>query len=247
MNYWNKQIFNYCERVMNGAFWAEPINAWTNAAFWLAALAALIIWRRQNPAERRWFDLFLIALVFVIGTGSFLFHTFATRWSILADVIPIGIFILTYTGYALRKYLGWNWLMTLLGVAAVVAALQIVGAIPCDGKPCLNGSASYMPALIVMLLIGLVLQFTGHPAGPSLLAAGTIFALSLVFRTLDHSHCALTDIGWSNGPLGTHFMWHILNGILLFILLRAAIHHGGFTSAVRDGNFTAAPPRDRSL
>ena len=99
MEYWSRQIFNYCERMLNGAFWAEPLNALTNIAFWLAAIAAFILWLRTPGTERRIFDLLLIILVAIIGTGSFLFHTFATRWSILADTTPIGLFI-----WALRRW-----------------------------------------------------------------------------------------------------------------------------------------------
>ena len=33
---WTAQIDGYCERL-DGAFWAEPLNAWTNLAFLLAA------------------------------------------------------------------------------------------------------------------------------------------------------------------------------------------------------------------
>lgn len=247
MSYWQQQIFNYCERMLNSAFWAEPLNALTNITFFVAAIAAFVLWWRAPRVERRTFDLLLILLVAIIGTGSFLFHTFATRWSILADTIPIGLFIWAYTGYAIRKYFGLGWFATFAGIACVIAALYFAGAIPCDGKPCLNGSASYMPALFVLLLFGIILYASAHPAGPSLIAAGVIFAVSLVFRTLDHSHCAETDLGWTGGPIGLHFIWHVLNAILLFVLLRSAIRYGGFTAAVRNGDFTAAPPRDRSI
>ena len=86
MAYWNKQLFSYCERALDGAYWAEPINAVTNAAFWMAAIAALILWLRAARSERHFVDLILIALLLAIGTGSFLFHTHATRWAVLADV-----------------------------------------------------------------------------------------------------------------------------------------------------------------
>ena len=59
------------------------------------------------------------------------------------------------------------------------------------------------------------------------LGAGLIFAVSLSLRTIDRTICAATDIGMLDGPVGTHFFWHILNAILLYILIRAAILHGG--------------------
>ena len=80
----------YCERT-TAAFWAEPVNALTNAAF---LMAALIGWRAARSTGRR--DgpmILLIALTASIGVGSFLFHTVATRWAALADVVPISLFI----------------------------------------------------------------------------------------------------------------------------------------------------------
>jgi hypothetical protein len=46
--------------------------------------------------------------VVAIGIGSGLFHTFANRLTMLADVIPIAVFTLAYTGFAIRRYLGYS-------------------------------------------------------------------------------------------------------------------------------------------
>ena len=53
-------------------------------------------------------------------------------------------------------------------------------------------------------------------AGRALLAAATIFAVSLAFRSIDLAVCPR----W---PLGTHVAWHGLNAVVLFLLVRAAI------------------------
>ena len=226
MDYWNKQLFSYCERALDSAFWAEPINAISNAAFWIAAAMALALWLRTPGRERMAVDLVLVVLVFVIGLGSFLFHTFATRWAVLADVFPITIFMLVYLGCALKRFLGWNWLATLLGVVLFFVALQQAEKIHCGDGPCLNGSVGYIPAFLVLMLIGGVLQAKAHPAARSLMGAGLLFAVSLSLRTVDRTICDATDIGVLGGPLGTHFIWHILNATLLYILMRAAMLHG---------------------
>ncbi len=64
------RIDAYCERLGPG-FWAEPVNALTNAAF---VLAAILMWRRwpEEPLCRA-----LSLVLGVIGVGSFLFHTVA--------------------------------------------------------------------------------------------------------------------------------------------------------------------------
>src|SRR6056297_761416 len=88
---WMRQIDGYCERLDPG-YWAEPINAVTNAAF---VLAALIMWRRLGDAPLPLARV-LVAILAAIGLGSFLFHTHAQVWSALADVLPIMAFVLVY-------------------------------------------------------------------------------------------------------------------------------------------------------
>ncbi|MEO1543135.1 MAG: hypothetical protein AAFR75_03840, partial [Pseudomonadota bacterium] len=66
---WRDQIYAYCERGSSSAFWAEPLNAFSNGAFHVAAILSLIVW--VVGSQRRVVDLLLIALVVVIGTGSF--------------------------------------------------------------------------------------------------------------------------------------------------------------------------------
>lgn len=222
----NTKIFAYCERGADPGFWAEPWNAVTNAAFLIAAVAAWIIRAGQPADNRRAFDIFLILLVAIIGIGSFLFHTFATRWAALADVLPIGIFMLTYMGYALRSYFALPWWAVAIGLLVFVAALGTAGPLICGpGQRCLNGSAGYLPAFAALVVIGTALLAVRHRAGASLVIAGLLLGLSLTFRTIDQSACPQTRIDGGE-PLGTHFMWHVLNGTLLFVLLRAAVLFG---------------------
>jgi len=73
----SEHVFLYCERGRSEALFAEPFNAASNAAFLLAALAALLLLFRR-PKEMRSADHFLlIALVFVVGLGSLAFHLLA--------------------------------------------------------------------------------------------------------------------------------------------------------------------------
>ena len=213
---WSRYIDNYCER-MDPGFWAEPLNAVSNGAFIMAAIAAAVLIMGSDTARRDGAVWFLAVLVAVIGTGSFLFHTFATFWAMLADVIPISIFIYVYLGYALRRYVGAGWLPTLVLVIVFAAgSFWLDGAVPAD---VLNGSVGYLPALGALVLLGGLLLRKGHPAGRGLLAAAVLFTVSLTFRSIDNTVCEAL-------PMGTHFVWHCLNALLLFSLLRTAVRHG---------------------
>lgn len=220
-----QKLFEYCERGVDPSFWAEPLNAVTNAAFIIAAMMTTLIWTSQPRDKRGLFELFLIFLLYAIGTGSFLFHTFATGWAALADVIPIGIFMVSYLGYALRRFVGLNWVLTLLALVAFFLSLWQASVTRCDGGPCFNGSLAYFPAFAVLILVGVILVVRRHRAGPSLIAAGVIFAVSLTFRTLDQSICGYTVLPTADA-IGTHFVWHVLNATLLYLLVRAALKYG---------------------
>ena len=204
----------YCERLGPG-LWAEPLNAVTNLAFILAGVLLLVALRRAEPAVRR--DPAIVALVvllFVIGIGSGLFHTFAVVWAALADVIPIALFILLYMYLALRRLVVLPLWGCGLGLA-IVLALTV-------GMPLTFGFSvsTYGVALAAMLGVGGFLHFgRRHPAGPRILVAAGIFALSLAFRTADLPLCAAL-------PIGTHFLWHMLNAVVLYSLTRTMMTHG---------------------
>ena len=95
---WTDKIFAYCERAGDPAFWAEPFNAISNVAFLIAALAGAVLLVRTPNARARRIEWGLVLLVTIIGIGSFLFHTYATRWASVADTAPIGIFMIGYLG-----------------------------------------------------------------------------------------------------------------------------------------------------
>ena len=230
----SERVYNYCERGSDGALWAEPFNAATNVGFLLAALIALLVLVRR-PKDAQSADHFLlIALVFVIGLGSAAFHIFADRLTGLADVVPIGVFMLVYLGFALNRFLrvppGWTVLMVIGFTALAAVTMQLRcwnGGIGFPGEgvtnagPCFNGSIGYLPALLAIVLAGVLLRERRHPAALYLLWAGAIFAISIALRSLDFVLCDRVVIEGRN--VGTHFIWHLLNALTLFLLLLASL------------------------
>jgi hypothetical protein len=177
----------------------------------------------------------LVALVATMGVGSFLFHTTATRWASWADKAPIGIFMLAYLVYALRRYFKAPWFVAPAGLGLFVWSLKLAGGVACDmasllpvtaqhSTSCLNGTAGYLPAFAVLLLMGLVLAAMRHPVWPYFLSAAAVFVLSMTFRTLDWELCDVT-VFMGRGR-GTHALWHLLNATTLYLLVLGAIRHG---------------------
>lgn len=209
----------YCERTAAG-FWNEPLNALTNLAFIIAA--ALAFPRASRRPRRGPLELTVILLVAIIGVGSFLFHTLATPLSGALDVIPIWLFFFLYilllfvrvTGNRLFDVIGFM-VATLIGFVLVTYLASLVGRTAGEGTV-LNGSLQYAPAFVAMATGAAVALIKRHPAGRYFACATLVFAVSLFFRSIDETVCTAT------AGLGTHFLWHILNAVVLGILLQAA-------------------------
>jgi len=217
----SEQLFLYCERGSDPTFWAEPINALSNGGFVIAGVAALFLIARQDAGDRRGVDVWLAAMLCVIGVGSFLFHTFATGWAAVADTVPIGITMLSYLVMAERRYLRLSWWWTAVGVVVFLGSIVAVRSVPCAGGACLNGSIGYVPALIALVLVGGWLAWRRRRPGKALLVAAAVFAISITFRSLDQALCDRTM--FAGGAIGLHMMWHLLNAVALYVLVRAAI------------------------
>ena len=207
---WLAPIDAYCERLGPGLL-AEPLNAASNAGFILVSIWAL------TRARADGFAMALAALVGVIGLGSLAFHTFANGVAMLADVVPIALFIYAYLGFALRRYLGWSRLGAALGLAALLGANLLSERLAPPGF--LNGSVGYLPALGAGYLIAALARLGSHPAARHLFAAVAVFTLSIALRSMDRAICETM-------PAGTHFLWHLLNATVLGIYLDASMRYG---------------------
>lgn len=235
MNF-GEHVFQYCERGTDTALWAEPLNAISNSGFFLAALIfwQCLLWR--EPQERDADHYLFIALVFLIGFGSLSFHLYANVGTGLADVIPIALFMLVYLGVALNRFLnvppGWT-VFLVVGFASLMAATAQLhcwdGGIGPKGtvegsKACLNGSMYYLPALAAMIVVGMVAAERHHKAATYVLWAAVVFIVSVLLRSLDFALC--DNVVIDGREVGTHFMWHLLNAVVIFLLLRATLETG---------------------
>lgn len=209
--------YGYCERISED-FWAEPLNAVTNGAFLIAALAGLVLLLRSGRRDAP--SALLVALVFVIGIGSFLFHTMPQRWTLLADVIPIQLFAFGYFALALRRFIGLGPVATVIGTAAFLAASVALSAgLGPLLSPVMRGSAGYASFVLALFGVAAALWRRERALARIIGVAGLVFALSLTLRSLDGTLC-------QSVPFGTHFLWHVLNATVLFLLLSAAVRSG---------------------
>lgn len=235
MLHWTDQLDEYCERTDFG-FWAEPVNAVTNFAIIFAGLMALRLYHQQFPLHHKQHRpnvLMLIALVILIGIGSFLYHTTATVWAGYADVLPILVFIYLYHAVFLRRVLAMRYVYVLLYVLGFfLLSLLLMGKfgpifyqmglietgriLSWFHRDMLNGSIGYIPTLLSFLVVWIAMVTLKRPGTVKFRLAGMIFLCSITFRSIDMHVC-------ERFPLGTHFLWHLLNAWVLYILLSLVI------------------------
>jgi len=198
----------YRERNGDPAFWAEPLNALTNGSFVVAAAFALEFAIRRRALTTS--TLALIVLAAVIGCGSFLFHTIPTPLTKWLDIIPITLFQISFTWLISGKLLSTNrWLSAGIVIALVWASFALMPF----HEP-INGSLFYMPSLVAMLAFGGLWAQRSSSEPFLLLGAACCFATAITARSIDWM------VPW---PYGTHCLWHLLNGIVVYAALRTWI------------------------
>ncbi len=204
---WFEQVDGYCERT-DLSYWSEPLNAVTNLAF---LIAALIMWRRGVDVSGA---RVLCVILLAIGVGSFLFHTYATLWAVMADVVPIGIFILTYLFLTNRDIVGMPWWSAALVTALFVPYAAVMVPL-LDRMPFLHISDFYWTVPLLLLIYA---AFLRGPVGQGFVVGAAILCLSITLRSVDEIWCAQ----W---PIGTHIFWHCLNGVMLGWMIDVYVRH----------------------
>jgi hypothetical protein len=199
----------YCERIGPGLF-AEPLNAVTNASFLIAAWAAWVLATRTGTLSTG--VKILIALAASVGIGSLLWHTLANAWTLILDIVPIVIFLIWYIWLYTRNVIGMRSLFAGAAVGAFLVATFL--AMPYAGV--LHGALVYTPGLLVALVLGVFHASERKVARFTLLAAAGVYFAALFFRTIDNEVCSAL-------PIGTHFIWHSLIGLVTYLAMRALI------------------------
>jgi ceramidase len=199
----------YCERLAPGLL-GEPLNALSNAAFFIAA--CLLARDARRLGALRPDVVVLVALIALVGIGSTTFHMAASTWAQWLDVIPILLFQLAFLWIYARRVLRWPLWASVLIVAAFFAVCFYARQFTAP----LNGSLAYAPALVAVFALGIDHRLRDPQRPPWLLIAAGVFAVSLALRTIDVAAC-------ERFAFGTHFFWHLLNGVVVYLCGRSLL------------------------
>ena len=202
-------LYFYCERTADG-IWQEPVNTISNIGFLFAACAVARLARTLSIALR---EIALpLLLLFAIFLGSTIFHLLGTRSAALFDILPILFFQITYLWLYVERVAGKS--RTWSGAAVLI--FVVLGAFSSTQPELLNRSASYFPACILLVALAWYHYAAEKLARGSLAIAAVLFFISFCFRIADASIC-------SQFATGTHFLWHLGNGLVLYFTMRALL------------------------
>jgi len=202
MSTWLNPVDIYCERL-DTSFWSEPINAITNLTF---IIAGYLIWRIGSPRSQ-----LMAILLILIGLGSFSFHTFANRLTGLLDVLAIALYLVSFA-YLIPRQWSWGSRWTQIGSVITLFILIVLCQLAINymksSLPWMP-SGMYVGAWSALLLYAVLTQKSNPIAARYLWLAVLVFPFSLLSRQLDMPLCG--------SDFSTHWLWHVLNGVTLYL------------------------------
>ena len=207
---WFETIDGYCERI-DASFWSEPLNAVTNAVFLMAAIWVLRREELNNKARA------LAFLLGMIGIASFLFHSVATAWAGALDVLFILLFTLLYIFVATEDFLGLprrSALVVTLGYFPFSVVVDWL-TLPLSF---LGSTRIYIPILILITLYSLILYKKFPYLSRGLAMGALLLTISMFARSVDLPLCETISTG-------THFLWHVINAIMLAWMIEVYRRH----------------------
>jgi hypothetical protein len=147
-----------------------------------------------------------------VALGSGLFHTFATPWARVLDVLPILLFQLVFLWVYARRIVA----LGRVGSGAILGAFLAAALLGRRFPHILNGSMTYAPGVLVMVALGIYHRAAALREPFALLAAAMLLLIAVIFRSIDQAVCTAF-------PIGTHFLWHLLTALVCYVATRALL------------------------
>jgi len=198
-------MYYYCERTAQGIL-SEPLNSITNLAFIIISILILKRYRGEK------YYVIFSSLIGLIGIGSFLFHTIPTTMTGFLDITFILLFILFYLFIINNSIFNLSKIVSLV-LTLVSPVIYFYLGNELRGSIGFLGDSSFYIIIFIHLFIIYLFVLKEKIEGRSyILLANIIFAISIFFRAMDNHICNINYYG-------THFVWHILNSLVLYTLV----------------------------
>lgn len=208
--------YGVCERAGLG-FLQEPLNVLSSFAFVFVAVAIYRHYHRHEDLQKKWiWDVHALTFItFLIGVNSVAFHAVPTPVTELADTVTIVLFIILYFWSVLFR-IGRT---TIFQAGICFTAFLGFSHILVHQFPrALNDSIGYLSSMIALIMIAVYLYLKARPSSTHFMMAAIIGVVSLFCRAIDREICPML-------PIGSHFLWHMLNATLIYILLKQLVRN----------------------
>ncbi|MDX1949593.1 MAG: hypothetical protein SFT90_03715 [Rickettsiales bacterium] len=206
--------FGVCERHSHG-MWEEPLNVVSSLCFFIAGFLNFHYYF-YNPeiSQKRILDIHILTiLTFCIGVASTLFHMMPNYYTELLDILFIVIFINVFFFSVMIRLVGLNWFQITICYLAFIGSTHIMIS---HFPNALNDSVAYLSSMGTLVFVAIYLNSKRRASARQFLLASIVGICSLFFRIIDKGVCSVL-------PTGSHFLWHVCNSLLVFILLRQLI------------------------
>jgi hypothetical protein len=208
--------YGVCERTGLGII-AEPMNVLSSFMFMIVAVSIYRYYHKHEDLEHKWiWDIHALTFItFMIGVCSTVFHANPTPVTEMFDESSIVLFIVLYFWSVLFRIGRCTMFQAgICFVAFVGFSHMLVSQFP----HAMNDSIGYLSSMIALIMIAVYLHLKARPSSQHFLIAALVGVVSLFCRAIDRDICP-------EFPLGTHFLWHVLNATLLYILLKQIIRN----------------------
>lgn len=200
-----------CERGNNLELFAEPLNTISNIAFIFATYGIYRLLTKNSIHQVEY--KVLLTLILLIGFGSFLWHATGNLFALILDVVPTVLSFVTITYIFLKNLTGNKLLALLLSVLLFPTRFFISSFAPTDIiSSLIRNSINFTTFFLIILL---ALKKYGKIAFEGL-GVLTVYLIAIIMRIIDLQVCLAF-------PLGTHFLWHILNALAVYLAVRFII------------------------
>ena len=194
--------FFYCERNSLNIL-SEPFNIFTNFFF---IISAVLLFNKSYINKK------YPLIIFLIGIGSMLFHSTPNSLTGFIDIFFIISFIYYYIFNLYKKLNMKTYVSALISINFILLCFVFGNYF----KNSLLGSSSfYFPIIVHLIILYLYFLFNKktYKHYNLFLLILVLFTCSILSRSLDLYLCNTILIG-------THFIWHVLNSLVLYLLVK---------------------------
>lgn len=212
MNLWQSYLDLYsslperCEQ--SWGLISEPIDTISNIAFFISAYFIYQLFKR-NKAKNPYMKI-LLTLVILMGIGSTIYHAFHNPFTLIADQLPIYIFVV-YSIYLFVSYVTKNKILLYL----VPTLLVIFQFISLANIPLFIFNVPIRHVINLIFIVILAVWSYRKLGNITFYIIPVLFtyALGIFSRAFDLIVCPINGVG-------THFFWHICVAFTTYFAVR---------------------------